>query len=168
MKNSIGAFLLAAVLLFGCACGKHDASAPNDLGSATTSERKTEDHTMSDRPSGIRLSVDGQVLSVQWESNPSVQALSALLAEGHLTLNMHPYGGFEQVGELPVSIENHDVKMTAVPGDIMLYAGNSIVIFWGTNTWAYTKLGHIEGMTADALGALLEKEGITAEVSLCN
>lgn len=64
---------------------------------------------------------------------------------------MKPYGGFEQVGSLPESIVSNDVQITTSPGDIALYSGNSIVIFFGTNSWAYTKLGHIEGVSGDEL-----------------
>ena len=54
------------------------------------------------------------------------------------------YGGFEQVGSLPQSFSRSDAQMTTQPGDIVLYSGNQLVIFFGSNSWSYTRLGHIE------------------------
>ena len=68
------------------------------------------------------------------------------------------YGGFEQVGSLSQSFSRNDVQTTTQPGDIVLYSGNQLVIFFGSNSWSYTKLEHIEGLSADELAALLDKE----------
>ncbi|MBQ7538218.1 MAG: hypothetical protein IJT42_04555 [Treponema sp.] len=83
-------------------------------------------------------------VSVQWEDNESVAALRELVADGPLTVAMSSYGGFEQVGSLGTSLPRNDVQITTQAGDIVLYSGNNIVIFYGSNSWAYTRLGHIE------------------------
>ena len=54
------------------------------------------------------------------------------------------YGGFEQVGRIGQSIVSDDEEITTDSGDIVLYSGNQIVIFYGSNSWAYTKLGHAD------------------------
>ncbi|MDE6006111.1 MAG: hypothetical protein K2G67_00960 [Muribaculaceae bacterium] len=64
---------------------------------------------------------------------------------------MNDYGGFEKVGELPWSLPTSNSQISTVPGDVMLYLGNNIVILYGTNSWWYTRLGKIEGMTADEI-----------------
>ena len=76
------------------------------------------------------------------------------------------YGGFEQVGSLPQSFSRNDVQTTTQPGDIVLYSGNQLVVFFGSNSWSYTKLGHIKGLSADELAALLNKEQTVIELQL--
>ena len=78
---------------------------------------------------------------VLWEENPSVDALRELLP---LTVEMSMYGSFEQVGPIGQDIVREDEQTDTVPGDIVLYAGNQIVVFYGHNAWAYTRLGHID------------------------
>ena len=78
-------------------------------------------------------------------------ALARLLP---LTIRMSMYGGFEQVGPIGQSIERNDVQMTTGCGDIVLYAGNQLVIFYGSNSWAYTPLGHVE-LSREEMTALL-------------
>lgn len=95
-----------------------------------------------------------------------MSALKELAADGNLTIKAHQYGGFEQVGSLPQRIESNDVHMTAEPGDIMLYSSNSVVVYYGTNTWAYTKLGHIENLSEAELQELLSGETVTLTFSL--
>lgn len=73
---------------------------------------------------------------------------------------MSMYGGFEQVGSIGAKIEQDDVQMTTSAGDIVLYSGNQIVVFYGSNTWAYTKLGHIHH-SEEELTELLGKEDVT-------
>lgn len=88
----------------------------------------------------MKLEIDKNVLDVTWNDNASVTALNEIKP---LTINMHLYGGFEQVGSIGQSIVSDDKKITTKPGDIVLYSSNQIVVFFGTNTWSYTKLGHI-------------------------
>lgn len=114
----------------------------------------------------LTLSVDGTPLRVKWENNSSVSALKELAADGNLTIKAHQYGGFEQVGSLPQRIESNDVHMTAEPGDIMLYLSNSVVVYYGTNTWSYTKLGHIENLSEAELQELLSGETVSLTFSL--
>ena len=71
------------------------------------------------------------------------------LAQNAITVNTSAYGGFEQVGSLPQRFSRNDVQMTTQPGDIVLYSGNQLVIFFGSNSWSYTRLGHIEGLSTD-------------------
>lgn len=114
----------------------------------------------------LSLFVNGTQLTVSWEDNESVQALSDLLIDGDITIEMDGYGGFEQVGGLPQSITRNDIQITTNAGDIVLYSGNSIVLFYGSNTWAYTKLGHIEGLSADELEELLSTDQTTVILSI--
>ena len=67
---------------------------------------------------------------------------------------------------MPQSLSRNDVQTTTQPDDIVLYSGNQLVIFFGSNSWSYTKLGHINDLSADELVALLDKEQTVIELQL--
>ena len=113
----------------------------------------------------LRLIINGKKIDVLWEDNASVAALKALAAAEPLTVQMSPYGGFEQVGPLGDSIPRNDVNTTTEPGDIVLYSGNQIVLFYGSNTWSYTRLGKIQGMDQAALADLLGGDAVVLTLS---
>ena len=111
------------------------------------------------------LSVDGRKIDVIWENNKSTQALRNLLLEGEITVTASEYGGFEQVGSLPMSLPDEDRHLSASCGDIMLYNNKYIVLFYGSNNWSYTKLGHID-MSISEIRRILDKSSITIRLSL--
>lgn len=92
----------------------------------------------------VNITIDGQTMSATLADNDATKALVEKLAEGPVAITMSNYGGFEKVGALPWSLPTSDSRITTVPGDIMLYTGNNMVIFYGENTWAYTPLGVLE------------------------
>ena len=92
---------------------------------------------------------------VVWEENASVEALTEMVKAEPLTVQLSMYGGFEQVGPLGTSLPRNDVQTTTQAGDIVLYSGNQIVVFYGSNSWAYTRLGRITDKSAEDLAALL-------------
>ena len=108
----------------------------------------------------MKISVDNQELDVVWENNASVEAIKDIAP---LTIDMHRYGGFEQVGSIGQSIVSNDKRITTAPGDIVLYSSNQIVIFFGNNTWEYTKLGHIN-LSDSELNSLLNKENVSLTI----
>ncbi len=137
------AFLLAALLLLA-ACGRQETAEPIE------STPQTEETAMI-------LRIDGTEVPVTWEENESVQALFALAP---LTIEMSMYGGFEQVGPIGSSLPRNDRQTTTAPGDLVLYSGNQLVVFYGTNSWAYTRLGHVD-LTKEELTALLSAHDVT-------
>ena len=112
--------------------------------------------------SELNIFIDGENIPVRWENNESVNALKNIAP---LTVKLSAYGGFEQVGSLGRTLPRNDVNMTSWPGDIVLYSGNQIVIFHGSNTWAYTKLGSITGKSLSELKAILDKPGVTISLT---
>ena len=179
MKRHIPLVLLLTVLLClsGCA-GRPDlpaeppTSAIEDTPQATESEKSTkvttEGTTMPEIDTTepmLLLTIDGTAVDVQWENNAAVAELYAL-AQNAITVNTSAYGGFEQVGSLPQSFSRNDVQTTTQPGDIVLYSGNQLIVFFGSNSWSYTKLGHISGLSADELTVLLDKEQTVIELQL--
>lgn len=103
----------------------------------------------------LKLKINNTVVEVLWEDNESVEALFNLVSAEPLTINMSMYGGFEQVGSIGSSLPRNDVQTTTSAGDIVLYSGSQIVIFYGSNSWAYTRLGRIQGLSANELDELL-------------
>ena len=97
-----------------------------------------EDNEMED---SMRLLIGETEVPVTWEENASVEALKEL---SPVTIQMSMYGGFEQVGSIGQSIVRNDKQTKTSYGDIVLYSGDQIVIFYGSNSWAYTRLGHID------------------------
>ena len=108
----------------------------------------------------LQLWIGDAQVPVTWEENASVKALQGLLP---LTIEMSMYGGFEQVGAIGQSIIRDDKRITTVPGDIVLYSGDQIVLFYGSNTWSYTMLGHM-GLSESELRALLANGGVTVVI----
>jgi len=113
----------------------------------------------------IRMMIGETPVTVVWEDNASVEALKALAAEG-LTIEMSMYGGFEQVGSIGQSLPRDDQQTTTVSGDVVLYAGNQLVVFYGSNSWAYTRLGHITDQTPEQMKALLGSGDVTITLSI--
>ena len=79
---------------------------------------------------------------------------------------MSMYGGFEQVGSIGTSLPRNDVQTTTTAGDIVLYSGNQMVVFYGSNSWAYTKLGHITDQDTAEMTQLLGNGDVVITVSL--
>lgn len=107
------------------------------------------------RQNEIKPKINDIPVKVEWEENKSVAALQDMVKAGPLSISMSPYGGFEQVGTIGQSLPRNDGQTVTSPGDIVLYSGNQIVIFYGSNSWAYTRLGHVdlsEKEMADLLG----------------
>lgn len=113
--------------------------------------------TYTKKEENMKLSIDNQELNVTWENNESVEALKELLP---LTIEMHEYGGFEQTGSIGQSIVRNDSQIDVVPGDIVLYNGNAISVFYSTSSWSYTRLGHIN-LDNSGLNNLLDKPSVT-------
>ena len=80
-----------------------------------------------------------------------------------LTIHMSMYGGFEQVGPIGRTIVRDDAQTTTASGDIVLYSGNQIVIFYGSNAWAYTRLGHVD-LPTDEMERLLGNGDVTIAI----
>lgn len=92
----------------------------------------------------INITIEGRTMSATLSVNDAAKTLAEKLAKGPVTITMSNYGGFEKVGALPWTLPASDTRITTKPGDIMLYTGNNIVIFYGENTWAYTPLGVLD------------------------
>ena len=134
---------------------------PDATSDDTTTQTKGDDELMNKT---LSLKIGNTEVDVNWLDNDSVTALKKLAKDG-FAIEMHMYGGFEQVGSLGTSITSNDTRITTSPGDIVLYSSNQIVIFYGSNTWAYTKLGHIN-LSKSELTDLLGDGDVTITITL--
>ena len=114
----------------------------------------------------VLLKVGGNTMTATLTDNEATRGLTKLLEQGDITIRMSDYGGFEKVGALPQSLPTSNTQITTEPGDIMLYQGNQMVIFYGSNSWSYTRLGKIDGATTSNLRQFLGNGDVTLTLSL--
>lgn len=114
----------------------------------------------------LQMRIDDTAVQVEWEDNESVSALQELCAEQPLTIQMSMYGGFEQVGSIGKKLPRNDKQTVTEAGDIVLYSGNQMVVFYGSNSWAYTRLGKITDKTSDEMRDLLSNGDVTIVITM--
>ena len=135
-------------------------SKPEETQSETSKETEEEPAVKT-----LTMRIGDTTVTVVWEDNESVAALRELVKDKPLTVQMSMYGGFEQVGSLGTSLPRNDSQTTTAAGDIVLYSGNQIVVFYGSNSWAYTRLGHVTDKTAAEMAELLGNGNVTITIS---
>lgn len=146
----LGAVLLFLVLL---SCTKPEQPVTNDRQEEEQQEQQKEEINMPDQ---IQITISGKTIPVKIENNAATQALVKALREASITYEAQDYGGFEKVGSLGRSLPRKDVQLTTQPGDVILYSGNQIVLFYGSNAWSYTRIGKMEYGTLDELKSFLK------------
>ena len=114
----------------------------------------------------LQMTIGNTPVSVDWEDNEAVEALKDLCRNQPLTIQMSMYGGFEQVGSIGTALPQNDVQTTTTAGDIVLYSGDQMVVFYGSNSWAYTRLGHITDKSAEDMADLLSNGDTVITISL--
>ena len=141
-------------------------------GEESTDEQKpqtsTEDNGASEETEekALKMTIGSTPVSVKWEDNESVNYLKELCRDQPVIISMSMYGGFEQVGSIGSDIPRNDVQTTTSSGDIVLYSGNQLVVFYGSNSWAYTRLGHITDKTSQEMTELLSGGNVTITLSI--
>ena len=153
--------LTMLLLLSGCL-----ANQTTDTTSVVESHEKAVENNMSvkleqNKEIAMNLMIDNTVVPVSWEQNASTEELKKMLP---LTINMSMYGGFEQVGSIGHSLTRNDKQTTTQYGDIVLYSGDKIVIFYGSNSWSYTRLGHIN-LSQQEMTDLLSHGDVTIKIT---
>ena len=140
-----------------------DTSAADE---SKNTQKDKEADTQEDIEAMLQMRIGNTAVTVEWEDNESVQALRDLCTDNPLTIQMSMYGGFEQVGSIGQSLPRDDQQTTTGAGDIVLYSGNQIVVFYGSNSWAYTRLGHITDQNAAGMSELLGNGDVTITISM--
>ncbi len=114
----------------------------------------------------IFIKVNGRILNVKLEENRSSLAFVEKLKEGDITIQAHDYGNFEKVGNLGFSLPTSDEDITTEAGDLILYQGNQITLYYDTNRWEFTKLGRVQNTSQKELKEILGKGDVEFTFSL--
>ena len=114
----------------------------------------------------VKVKINDKVFDVKPENNSATQELIKVLENGNVTVNATEYGGFEKVGDLGFSLPTSDENVNTNPGDIVLYQGNHISLFYGSHSWSYTKLGKMENIEPDELKEVLGSGNVTLVFTL--
>ena len=133
--------------------------------STNLEDNNTEENKV-DNMNKIQIKVNNQVLDVELEDNSSAKAFVEKLKDGDIIVNAHDYGNFEKVGDLGFSLPTNDEKITTGPGDLILYQGDQITLYYDTNTWSFTKLGKVNGIAQDELKNILGSGDVTLTFTL--
>lgn len=155
-----------SLLLWGCQGSAEDggsllraetaASSEAETSAAAAESQSAENRTSEEENSEMTMfvQVGGSTFTAVLEQNQAADALVRMIQEGPVTLELHDYAGFEKVGPLGQALPTSNVQTETRAGDIVLYQGDQIVLFYGANSWSYTRLGHIQDLTGweEALG----------------
>ena len=124
------------------------------------------DNKADDSMKMVYIKVNNNVLNIELEENSATTELKERLKNGDIVLNAHDYGGFEKVGDLGFSLTREDTNITTSVGDIVLYQGNQISLFYNSNSWSYTKLGKIQNVSSSELKNILGNGDVTITFTL--
>ncbi len=136
------------------------------LKNSKTEDNKNSDNMQMEENMKLYIKIDNKILTVALENNSSVNELVEKLKQEDITIEMSDYANFEKVGSLGFNLTRNDKNITTMPGDIILYQGNKITIYYDTNTWNFTKLGKIENITQKELKEILGNGDVTVTFSL--
>ncbi|MBR2532965.1 MAG: hypothetical protein IKE56_10000 [Lachnospiraceae bacterium] len=114
----------------------------------------------------IYAHIGSNTLTIRPENNSSAEAFVEVLRNSDITIDMHDYGGFEKVGPLGTELPTNDERITTEPGDVILYQGNQITIYYDNNTWSFTRLGKVQDLSPSELKDILGSGNATATFSL--
>lgn len=114
----------------------------------------------------IVVTIGDAALDATLADNSSADALHARLEDGPLTVQMSEYGGMEKVGSLGFDLPTNDQRITTAPGDLILYQGGALVLYYAPNTWSFTRLGSLDGIGAEDLIDLLGPGDVELTLSL--
>ena len=114
----------------------------------------------------MNITINEKTVSCQLVDNSSTRALLAQLEKGDITYEADDYGNFEKVGNIGISLPQNNESITTTAGDVILYQGNNVCLYYGTNSWTFTRLGKIEGLSKDEIKTFLNAGGGSVKVKL--
>jgi hypothetical protein len=156
----IAAALLAGALAACAPAGRAGDAASSGGDAIEEKESAPMSSTM------VTMRVGDATLRMVLADTAAARELAERLQGGPVTLGLSDYGGFEKVGPLPWGLTAADARITTVPGDVVLYQGNQISVFYGGNSWSYTMIGHVDGATRESMLDVLGSGDPTVELSL--
>lgn len=161
MKKLLIVFMTLVLTMSFTACGNANQSSESES-AFIDSNHTAETEDMTDMK--MSVTIGEQSFTATLEDNAATRELVEMMKEAPVSIDMDDYSGFEKVGPLGRSLKTANRQITTQAGDIVLYSGNQIVMFYGSNSWSYTKIGTIDDLSGwkDALGS----GNITAVFSL--
>lgn len=178
MKRLLTVLISFCIIFMFVACGNNvsdgnffeNENDPNDsVSDVENGNDSTEDTTKGDEEMSIKemyIYVNEHKLTVTLAENVAVKELVKILQNDDITYTASDYGGFEKVGSLGRSLPTDNSQITTSAGDVVLYSGNQIVIFYGSNSWSYTRLGKISGYSNSELRSVLGSGNVNIRLSL--
>lgn len=153
MKKIVSAVLIMTVFALSACAGE-------------TKSRTNTNSVTGESDMKITVTVNGTTMKAVLCDNSSARALYEFLQNGSITIDMSDYGGMEKVGNLPQSLPRNDTPTDTDAGDLILYQGRAFVIYYDTNSWNFTPLGKIEGVTKPELRKILGNGNVTAVLAI--
>lgn len=158
--------LLTVLCLAFSACGNNDDDdvtpvEPQNI--IQNVEQQTNTEIPMDK---LLITINGKTLTADFADNSSAKALADVLAKSSITYQADDYGNFEKVGDLGQSFPKNDENITTEPGDIILYQGHNLCIYYAQNTWSFTRIAKIKGVSKDELKEFLGEGEITVTLSV--
>lgn len=184
IMKKIFAVILALCIMLACVgCGGDEAANPEQGKQPSITEQPEDSKTPTEdeKPDGgqtvpptedekeitaMYIYINGNRLEVTLAANAAVDELVKRLKQGDITYTASDYGNFEKVGSLGFGLPASNTQITTQPGDVILYSGNQIVLFYGSNSWSYTRLGKINGYSAAQLRTLLGAGNGSSQVTI--
>ena len=133
------------------------------LGGCSSEENEVMAQTMTQK---MFITIGGVTKTATMVDNAATQELVARLKQAPVTVTLNSSGGFEIWGALGFSLTTSNEQVNAQPGDVVLYNGSNICMFYGTNSWSYTRLGHIDGLSESELKTFLHAGENNIDVTL--
>lgn len=141
-------------------------STKTDNATETSIQEQVKEEIKEENIDMIKIKVNSNTLEVKLEDNEATKSLVERLKNGDISVNANEYGGFEKVGNLGFSLPRNDKSITTSAGDIVLYQGNQISLFYNSNSWSYTKLGRVQNISSRELKDILGSGNVTLVISL--
>lgn len=151
MKKIVYLIVLVLIIVGITACSSEKNSATKQQTTSITSENTGEQKVQNEQSQNeipqMKIQIGEYIFYASLENNTSVDALIQMMKETPIVINMRDYSGFEKVGALGTTLPDSNSQITTQAGDIVLYNRDQIVVFYGSNSWSYTKLGHVNDLT---------------------
>lgn len=164
MKNVVFFFITVLFSAFVACAQKSDDTAA--LVTLENNNATVKDTTDENKTNKMKITIGNTVLTATLVDNSSTEALKKVLSKAPLTIEMQDYGNMEKVGSLGQDFPRNDESITAKAGDIILYQGNALVIYYASNSWSFTRLGKIDNVTQNELKEILGRGNVTVTLSL--
>ena len=151
MKKILYFIVLVLIITGITACASENHSTieqpTTSITSENTGEQEVQNEQSQDEIPQMKIQVGEYIFYASLENNTSVDALIQMMKETPIVINMRDYSGFEKVGALGTTLPDSNSQITTQAGDIVLYNHDQIVVFYGSNSWSYTKIGHVNDLT---------------------